>query len=123
MTGEVGATTQPVSRFAPLEAWAILTTSRPGVHSIRVAFQVALITAACKGAMQLVRLVRPFRHQGRNLFQICYNSSPIHWGPPTMAKMFDVQSFPLSGPPRTVRDQPGLSPRLPSGKHVGRALR
>src|SRR5207245_7101949 len=29
-----GCPTQPVSRFAPPEAWAIRTTSRPWVHSI-----------------------------------------------------------------------------------------
>src|SRR3989442_584542 len=31
-TGHVSDPTQPVSRFAPLEAWAIRATSRPGVH-------------------------------------------------------------------------------------------
>jgi hypothetical protein len=33
-TGRVGFPTQPVSRFAPLKAWAIRTTVRLGVHSI-----------------------------------------------------------------------------------------
>jgi len=33
-TGCVGDPTQPVSRFAPLEAWAIRTMTRLEVHSI-----------------------------------------------------------------------------------------
>ena len=32
-TGLLDVLTQPVSRFAPLGAWASRTTSRPGVHS------------------------------------------------------------------------------------------
>ena len=42
--------TQPVSRFAPLEAFASHTTSRLWVHSIRAAFHYASLTEDLQGA-------------------------------------------------------------------------